>query len=201
MANTRAAQISQVLWITLGLNLAVAVAKLIYGYRSGAIAITADGLHSVMDGMSNVVALVGIAVASRPPDANHPYGHRKYETMAALGVAAMLLLGCREILVTSLERWRHPQLPSISAVGFVVVLGTLAVNFFVVMFERKRGRQLKIYYTAQTGIEPPRFTCFCNDPRLVHFSYLRYLENTLRGEFTFEGTPLRIEFRGRNAIS
>jgi GTP-binding protein len=60
-----------------------------------------------------------------------------------------------------------------------------------------RGRTLKIYYTAQTGIEPPRFTCFVNDPRLVHFSYERYLDNTLRGAFGFTGTPIRIEFRAR----
>jgi GTP-binding protein len=61
----------------------------------------------------------------------------------------------------------------------------------------ERGRQLKIYYTAQTGSAPPRFTCFCNDPRLVHFSYVRYLDNTLRAHFGFEGTPIRIEFRSR----
>jgi GTPase len=62
----------------------------------------------------------------------------------------------------------------------------------------ERGRQLKIYYTAQTGTAPPRFTCFCNDPRMVHFSYVRYLDNTLRGHFGFDGTPIRIEFRSRN---
>jgi GTP-binding protein len=61
----------------------------------------------------------------------------------------------------------------------------------------ERGRALKIYYTAQTGTAPPRFTCFCNDPRLVHFSYVRYLDNTLRANFGFDGTPIRIEFRGR----
>jgi len=61
----------------------------------------------------------------------------------------------------------------------------------------ERGRALKIYYTAQTGVEPPKFTCFCNDPRLVHFSYVRYLDNTLRANFGFLGTPIRIEFRAR----
>ncbi|MBI2756420.1 MAG: ribosome biogenesis GTPase Der [Chloroflexi bacterium] len=61
-----------------------------------------------------------------------------------------------------------------------------------------RGKSLKIYYTAQTGHEPPRFTCFCNDPKLVHFSYVRYLENNLREAFQFKGTPIRIEFRGRD---
>jgi GTPase len=65
----------------------------------------------------------------------------------------------------------------------------------------ERGRTLKIYYTAQTGTAPPRFTCFCNDPRLMHFSYVRYLDNTLRAHFGFEGTPIRIEFRSRNERS
>ena len=62
----------------------------------------------------------------------------------------------------------------------------------------ERGRTLKIYYTAQTGTAPPRFTFFCNDPRLVHFSYIRYLDNTLRAQFGFDGTPLRLEFRSRS---
>ena len=58
---------------------------------------------------------------------------------------------------------------------------------------------MKIYYSAQVGTSPPRFACFCNDPRLVHFSYLRYLDNTLREHFGFDGTPIRIGFRGRNS--
>jgi GTP-binding protein len=62
------------------------------------------------------------------------------------------------------------------------------------------GKQMKIYYTAQTGTSPPRFTCFVNDPRMVHFSYTRYLDNTLRANFGFDGTPIRIEFRGRNDL-
>jgi GTP-binding protein len=61
-----------------------------------------------------------------------------------------------------------------------------------------RGRALKIYYTAQTGTSPPRFTCFCNQPKLIHFSYVRYLDNTLRAAFGFRGTPIRLEFRGRS---
>jgi GTPase len=62
----------------------------------------------------------------------------------------------------------------------------------------ERGRALKIYYTAQTGTSPPRFTCFCNQPKLVHFSYVRYLDNTLRANFGFRGTPIRLEFRARS---
>ena len=93
----RTKRITAVLWDILALNLAVAIAKLIYGWRSGAIAITADGIHSMLDASSNVVALIAIFAARRPPDADHPYGHRKYETFAALGIVMIMFIGCWEI--------------------------------------------------------------------------------------------------------
>jgi divalent metal cation (Fe/Co/Zn/Cd) transporter len=80
---------SRVFWVILFLNLLVAAAKIVYGLLSGAIAITADGVHSVLDGSSNVIGLVGVRIASRPPDPEHPYGHRKLETFAALSIAVL----------------------------------------------------------------------------------------------------------------
>ena len=58
-----------------------------------------------------------------------------------------------------------------------------------------KGRRLKIYYMTQTGIRPPHFVCFCNDARLFHFSYQRYLENQIRSTFGLEGTPIRLTIR------
>ncbi len=58
-----------------------------------------------------------------------------------------------------------------------------------------RGRRLKIYYMTQAGIRPPHFVCFCNDAKLFHFSYQRYLENQIRTTFGLEGTPVRITIR------
>jgi len=58
-----------------------------------------------------------------------------------------------------------------------------------------KGRRLKIYYMTQTGIKPPHFVCFCNDARLFHFSYQRYLENQIRSVFGLEGTPIRMTIR------
>ena len=60
-----------------------------------------------------------------------------------------------------------------------------------------KGRKLKIYYATQTGVQPPKFLIFCNDEKLVHFSYCRYLENKLRESFEFTGSPISIEFRNR----
>ena len=58
-----------------------------------------------------------------------------------------------------------------------------------------KGRRLKIYYMTQVGIRPPHFVIFCNDSRLFHFSYRRYLENCIRNTFGLEGTPVIMSIR------
>ena len=58
-----------------------------------------------------------------------------------------------------------------------------------------KGRRLKIYYMTQIGVKPPHFVIFCNDARLFHFSYQRYLENQIRNTFGMEGTPIRLTIR------
>jgi len=60
-----------------------------------------------------------------------------------------------------------------------------------------KGKQLKIRYMTQADIRPPKFIVFVNEPELMHFSYLRYIENKLRESFGFEGTPPRLIVRGR----
>lgn len=60
-----------------------------------------------------------------------------------------------------------------------------------------RGKQLKIFFMTQADIQPPKFIVFVNDPELMHFSYLRFLENRLRESFGFEGAPLKLIVRGR----
>ena len=60
-----------------------------------------------------------------------------------------------------------------------------------------KGRRLKIYYMTQAGTRPPHFVCFCNDAKLFHFSYQRYLENQIRSTFGLEGTPIRLTIRQR----
>ncbi len=59
-------------------------------------------------------------------------------------------------------------------------------------------RQFKLYYVTQAEVRPPTFVFFCNDPNLLHFSYRRYLENAIRRSFDFEGTAIRMVFRGRD---
>ena len=63
-----------------------------------------------------------------------------------------------------------------------------------------KGRRPKIFYATQAAIAPPTFVFFANDAASVHFSYRRYLENRLREEFGFHGTPIRLIFRDRASV-
>ena len=142
-SSERIRSIKRVLWIILFLNLAVALAKIVWGTISKSSAMQADGFHSIFDGASNVVGLVGMALAGRPADDDHPYGHGKYETYASAIIGAMLLLAAYRIgseAVVSLTG--HAEPPTVDAMSFVVMLGTLAVNVFVTTWERRVGHKL-----------------------------------------------------------
>jgi cation diffusion facilitator family transporter len=138
----RFAQVRSVLVKILFLNLGVALAKIIYGQISGSISILSDGFHSLTDGASNVVALVGLRLARKPPDANHPYGHRKFETIAAGGIALFLLLVVVEVAQAAFFRFRTGGAPSVTVTSFMVMLGTLAINIGVVRYERNSATRL-----------------------------------------------------------
>src|SRR5881396_4223127 len=118
------------------LNLGVALAKIGFGYASGAISILSDGFHSLTDSASNAVGLVGVRAARRPPDEDHPYGHRKYETVAAAAVTVFLLLVVIEVLRNAFNHLtgRATGL-DISAASFGVMLGTVIVNIIVIIYE------------------------------------------------------------------
>ncbi len=125
------------------LNLAVAAAKLIFGYATGAVSMVSDGFHSLTDSASNVMGMVGLRIARKPPDEDHPYGHRKYETLAAGGIFVFLLFVVVEVLRGALDRLGGGGAPpQVTPLSFVVMLVTLAINLLVVRYESARGRAL-----------------------------------------------------------
>ena len=139
----RYAEVRRVLYRVLYLNLGVAVAKIALGYFTGAVSILSDGFHSLTDSASNVVALIGISVARRPPDANHPYGHRKYETMASLGILVFLVVVMVEVLSAAADRLANGGTPKVFPEGIGLMAATLIVNLFVVSYELREGNRLK----------------------------------------------------------
>ena len=141
-APARASVLTRVLTQVLALNIGVALAKLVFGYATGAISIISDGFHSLTDGASNVMAIVAMRAARKPPDQDHPYGHRKYETLAAAGIFVFLLLVVIEVVQNALGRLRGGAIPDVTPASFVVMLVTLGINMLVVRYESARGREL-----------------------------------------------------------
>jgi cation diffusion facilitator family transporter len=136
-------RIRVVLWVVLVLNLAVAVAKLAYGIISHSAAMEADGFHSLFDGASNVVGLVGLWFASRPPDNEHPYGHGKFESFAAALIGVMLVFAGYTVGRGAIDSLLGRGLPTeVTTISFVVMFGTLGVNVLVTIWERRAGRRL-----------------------------------------------------------
>lgn len=135
-------EVSAVLLRVLALNFAVAAAKLSLGFLTGAVSIISDGVHSLTDGLSNVAALVGVRVARRPPDEDHPYGHRKYETIAAAAIAGFLLVAMFEIGSAAWARFATRSALTVTPWAFVVMAGTIGINLLVTRYERRAGQRL-----------------------------------------------------------
>lgn len=143
MRSDRDKKIIQVLGIILGLNLAVSLAKLIYGYITHSLSLEADGFHSLVDSSSNIIGLVGIILASKPPDEGHPYGHRKIEAVATLVIAFLLYVTCFEIISNVIDRLKNPVFPHVDFYSFFIMGVTILINLFVYLYEKREGEKLK----------------------------------------------------------
>ncbi len=139
----RGHQIRRILVVVLALNLVVAGAKISFGYVSGSVAKTADGVNSQLDALANVIGIAGIAVAARPPDREHHFGHGRYETLASMAIGALMAVGVVEIVRAALTRWQAGEAPDVTRLSFVVMLGTMAINIGVTIWERRAARQLR----------------------------------------------------------
>jgi cation diffusion facilitator family transporter len=140
---TRRLEERRVLVVVLVLNVAVALAKLVYAWIAGSVALAADGVHSLLDSASNVVGLVGLHIAHKPPDAGHPYGHRKFEVLASLAIGVMILLAGIEIGRRAIAGFAGERQPDLGPAAFAVGGFTLLVNVFVTVFEARAGRRLR----------------------------------------------------------
>lgn len=135
--------VRNVLIYTMLLNMVAMGAKLVVGYLTGSLSLIADGFDSLFDSASNVIGLVGIYIAARPPDEDHPYGHRKFETMAAVVIVILLFVTCVEIVRGAMDRFQNPVTPDINIWSFVALAVSVAVHSYVTVYEYRRGKELK----------------------------------------------------------
>ncbi|MFH0877727.1 MAG: cation diffusion facilitator family transporter [Candidatus Omnitrophota bacterium] len=135
-------QVKKTLWGVLALNWLVAALKLIFGSLIHSASMVADGFHSFSDGASNIIGLVGMRFAGQPKDQDHPYGHKKYETFAALFIAFLLFFVCFAILHESLGRFRTQRGPEVNLVSLAVLGFTMLVNICVMVYEYNKGKRI-----------------------------------------------------------
>ncbi|MBI5206357.1 MAG: cation transporter [Candidatus Firestonebacteria bacterium] len=128
--------------LTLIFNWAVALAKIYYGFFSNCISMSADGFHSLSDGASNIIGIIGIHFASQPVDTDHPYGHKKYETLFSMGIALLLFLLAFNLIIKGINQLNNPVIPKIDMISFVIMIITMLVNIIVMKYEYKKGKQL-----------------------------------------------------------
>ncbi len=133
-------QVKRVLVIEGCANFAVLITKLVVGVLTGSLAILADAMHSLMDVVNNVIAWLVVRASSQPPDIKHPYGHRKFETLAVFFLATLLTVLAIELVLHAVRRETSVIDPM--PLGLVFMIGVLVVNVLLATWQRMWAKRL-----------------------------------------------------------
>jgi cation diffusion facilitator family transporter len=142
-ARVRGRAVRRVFVVALVLNSAVGVMMAVYGYASRSLSVGTDSLHSILDAGANLLALLGLHWSAAPADERHPYGRRKIEILAALGIGVLIVIAMFEFALAAVRTLLgHGEPPHIGAGGFVVVFVAMIVNGLVARYEHRKAEQL-----------------------------------------------------------
>ena len=139
--------------VGIALNVLLFIGKFFAGTLSGSIAITADAFNNLSDAGSSVVTLLGFRLAGRKPDPEHPFGHGRIEYISGLAVSALILLMGVELAKSSLDKIASPQPVEFSAVAVAILLASIAVKFYMSLYNRRIGKKINSSAMVATGID------------------------------------------------
>ena len=123
-------------------NILLCVFKLVVGTVSGAVSITADAMNNLSDATSAVVTLIGFKLAEKPADADHPYGHARYEYLSGLAVAGLIVVIGFELAKTSVEKILHPAQVLFSLPVCIVLVLSILIKLWMWLFNRRLGKMV-----------------------------------------------------------
>lgn len=129
--------------VGIGCNALLFAGKLMAGIISGSMSITADAVNNLSDASSSVISLLGFKLADKPADAQHPYGHGRYEYFSGLMVAVMILVIGVELLKGSVEKIISPTEVAFSWASIGVLVASIAVKLWMAMFNRSMGKKIE----------------------------------------------------------
>ena len=116
--------------------------KLVVGTLAGSVSITADALNNLSDASSSVVTLLGFKLAEKPADADHPYGHARYEYLSGLAVAAMILFIGYELAKSSVQKIFNPVAVDFTWITAAVLLASMAIKLWLSLFNTRMGKKI-----------------------------------------------------------
>lgn len=134
-------------------NMLLAVGKLVLGTLAASVSITADALNNLSDAASSIVTLIGFRLAEMPADANHPYGHARFEYLSGLAVSAMIVVIGAELAKTSVIKIFNPSPVEFSGAIAVVLLASIGVKLWLSVFNRKLGGMIGSSALAATAAD------------------------------------------------
>ena len=152
-SSSRLKAILQTLAICLSASVFACVIKIIYGKATGSLAFIADGIHSLFDSAATAAGMVSVIFASKPPDAEHPYGHYKFETVSAIALGVLLFLAAYEVGTMAYERITiNTQAPQFTVWGVVILVVTMAINLGVAALESRMAKKLSSTFLASDAV-------------------------------------------------
>ena len=139
--------------VGIALNTLLCAAKAVIGLAAGSISIVADAVNNLSDAASNIISLLGFKLASKPADAGHPYGHGRYEYLAGLSVAVLVLVVGVELARGSIEKLLNPAPVEYSAVLVAVLLLSIAVKLWMMLFNAQVGKEIDSGVLAAASVD------------------------------------------------
>lgn len=124
----------------IALNVLLFAIKFIAGSLSGAISVTADAFNNLSDSGSSLITMLGFRLAAKRPDPGHPFGHGRIEYLSGIAVSILIVLMGFELFTSSVSKIMKPEVPEISAVVFIILGVSIAVKFYMFLYNRKYGR-------------------------------------------------------------
>lgn len=138
----RHANVRRVLLTAFCVNIVIVVAKMIAGLSAHSLSVVADAAHSSVDAFNNMMGLALARVASKEPDAEHPYGHAKFETLGALGIVAFLSVTVFELVTSAAHRLLGSNgEPHATPLVVGVMLASAGASFFMARYAERSGRR------------------------------------------------------------
>ncbi len=138
----RSREVNRVYSLSLAANVVMLTLKFVVGFLTGSLVMIADGMDSSLDAIANTIAMIVTRIAGNPPDEDHPYGHRRYETLAAMMIGGFLLLTASEIVKSSIERLTTGAVPELTLANFVVMALAFGINLALFFLQRRAGERL-----------------------------------------------------------